>query len=422
MDTAPPTPAEGRPSAVELAATQADPAEADALTSYAATGIWQLAPRGLPAPPQGAGAPRAPAAGDGAVVAAAARGAGPAPQETAPLLRSLPPAGPGVTFDLDERGLVTATPEGALAPGGVTVFAAVPPRRPPERPPAPPAADAPAPDPRLAGARPRARPGPAAAASRDAAQDEAEPALAGADAIAPPEGRPDGADAAASAAPEDRPGAAEAVTAAAPRTGWVFGPGGIDAAPRARTRAAASPADAEAIDAAVTQAAVAAAEAAAGASLFRPPARPPGEAPEVEGEPEDIPGSSVYAVVRSMRPGDRPEGFAAATAEIRERTETLRSTAPVRTTPAAAAPTIPTSASVARTATQDNAIRLRNLNLIGVYGSASSPRALVRLPSGRYQRVQVGDRLDGGRVQAIQGDRLQYVKNGRAIVLEVPGA
>ena len=359
---------------------------------------------------------------------------------------SFPPAGPDVTFELDERGLVEASPDGALTPGGITVFAAEPPNRPPERPPAPPSADAPAPDPRLANARPRARPVPSspAEAAEAAEPEEPEPAALAAEgatdaqpeAVAEVEADPAEAELAASdaapatgwvfgpggidARPPVRPASAEAepeVGRAA--TGFVFGPGGIETQPAPRPRTAGAPVDPDAIDAALASAA----ETAAGASLFRPSARPddPAAAAEEE-EVEQIPGSSVYAVVRSMRPGDRPEGFAAATAAVRERTESLRASAPAPATPAAAAPTIPTAASVARTATQDNAIRLRNLNLIGVYGSTASPRALVRLPSGRYQRVRVGDRLDGGRVQAIQGDRLQYVKNGRAIVLEVPGA
>ena len=58
------------------------------------------------------------------------------------------------------------------------------------------------------------------------------------------------------------------------------------------------------------------------------------------------------------------------------------------------------------------------LNLIGVYGTAGSRRALVRTPTGRFLRVEVGDRLDGGRVAAISETELSYVKNGRTIVLK----
>ena len=83
-------------------------------------------------------------------------------------------------------------------------------------------------------------------------------------------------------------------------------------------------------------------------------------------------------------------------------------------------PTIPTSASVARAATESNQISLRQVSLIGVYGQPGSRRALVRLANGRYQKVQVGDRLDGGQVAAIGSEELQYVKRGRAVTLTMP--
>ena len=37
--------------------------------------------------------------------------------------------------------------------------------------------------------------------------------------------------------------------------------------------------------------------------------------------------------------------------------------------------------------------------MIGVFGSSSDRRALVRTSGGRFVRVKVGDRLDGGKVQ-----------------------
>ncbi|MGC9420046.1 MAG: hypothetical protein ACP5EN_13860, partial [Rhodovulum sp.] len=72
-------------------------------------------------------------------------------------------------------------------------------------------------------------------------------------------------------------------------------------------------------------------------------------------------------------------------------------------------------------ATVENAINLRKVNLIGVYGASGDRRALVRLPSGRYEKVKVGDRIDGGRVAAIGESQLRYVKNGRNVVLDLPG-
>jgi type IV pilus biogenesis protein PilP len=82
-------------------------------------------------------------------------------------------------------------------------------------------------------------------------------------------------------------------------------------------------------------------------------------------------------------------------------------------------PIIPSSASVARTATMKNALNLGRVNLIGVYGSSSSRRALVRMGNGRYVKVSVGDRLDGGQVVAISDTRLVYQKGGRQFALDV---
>ncbi|MCP4825421.1 MAG: hypothetical protein GY892_15090, partial [Shimia sp.] len=81
---------------------------------------------------------------------------------------------------------------------------------------------------------------------------------------------------------------------------------------------------------------------------------------------------------------------------------------------------IPTTASVARQATIQNAINLKKINLIGVYGTASNRRALVRLSSGRYKKVQVGDRIDGGKVAAIGEGELRYIKSGKNITLKMP--
>jgi hypothetical protein len=80
----------------------------------------------------------------------------------------------------------------------------------------------------------------------------------------------------------------------------------------------------------------------------------------------------------------------------------------------------PVPGGVARAATQDNAIRLRDINLIGVYGQSNARRALVRLGNGQYVRVQVGSELDGGQVTAIGENALNYVKRGTTYALQIP--
>ncbi|MEL6585944.1 MAG: hypothetical protein AAFY65_03095 [Pseudomonadota bacterium] len=78
--------------------------------------------------------------------------------------------------------------------------------------------------------------------------------------------------------------------------------------------------------------------------------------------------------------------------------------------------------SVARAATDRNVLRLNQINLIGVYGRPSARRALVRLANGRYVKVEVGDRLDRGRVTAIGEGELSYQRGGRNVVLRMPRA
>jgi hypothetical protein len=86
------------------------------------------------------------------------------------------------------------------------------------------------------------------------------------------------------------------------------------------------------------------------------------------------------------------------------------------------APSIPTSASVAKQATVKNAIDLGEITLIAVTGSSSNRRAIVRLANGKRVTVEVGDRLDGGKVVAIGDSELQYTKKSRTITLDMPRA
>lgn len=115
---------------------------------------------------------------------------------------------------------------------------------------------------------------------------------------------------------------------------------------------------------------------------------------------------------------ERERQVAAATAAAAAaRTE---ATSPPEAEAAERPPSTPTTGTVAERATIENAMNLSKINLIGIYGSSSSRRALVRLPNGRFVKVEVGDRLDGGRVVAISDRQLIYVKRGRNIVLKLP--
>lgn len=133
----------------------------------------------------------------------------------------------------------------------------------------------------------------------------------------------------------------------------------------------------------------------------------------------DTPDATEQAVTSSLVPVGRPRNMAAIVeqADVRPDPQPLQTAA---VAPRTIQPNIPSSAGVARSATLENAINLNRINLIGVYGTPDNRRALVRLPNGKYEKVKIGDRLDGGRVSAIGDDDLRYQKNGRAVVLKMP--
>lgn len=151
---------------------------------------------------------------------------------------------------------------------------------------------------------------------------------------------------------------------------------------------------------------------------IRPVMRPPTAQEQAE---IDAPEATDQAVRRSLVPVGRPRNMAAI---VDNADRSLVPAEPVQTAAAVAprtvAPQVPSSASVARAATATNAINLKKINLIGVYGTADNRRALVRLANGKYQKVKVGDRLDGGRVTAIGEEALRYTKGNRNLTLTMP--
>ena len=341
---------------------------AQAARIYAATGVWQRAPR-LPLEPRldtlDARLPQKTLSALPLILPAMPLIANLSPDLT--IVTPINPLAPGVDFDRDENGLIRATPEGALTPQGILVFAGPPPRKPPLRPtfavlPAPDTSIAPdAPDAAgvvaLASRRPLLRPE-GLISTTDTVVALAEPALA-------------------SKRPKIRPaGLATSSVAAAPE------PTVPD----------------------ITEVMAAIADAVPESLLVTPTAR---------------------AVAVSSRPDMRPRNFARVVARARdlEAQQIARTTV---TQPGASVSNAPslssgnTAGSVAQAATMNNAIRLRDVNLIGVYGSSNNRRALVRLRNGNYVKVEIGSSLDGGRVTAIGDSALNYVKRGKTIALELP--
>ena len=340
--------------------------EDEARARYAATGIWLVAPQ----------IPQAPATDgldefyqtsiDGNVIIQDAVALPEVSTLRADERPETPfsPARAGTTFALDERGLVIATRQGALSPHGVLIYAGAPPVTPramPKREIVAEVVDE-APDPavlRLAGFRPRTRPG-------DLSEQNERENLSG---------RTLGE--LAGLRPKLRPQSAQEAAEQVARQAAV-------AAPTVQPFI-----DLDAVNGAVTEA--------------------------VQTEVA-FSGATAQAVAVSLKPNTRPRNF---DRTVKRSTSSAEPAVAVSASQRVA-PRIPSASSVARQATQTNVLQMRKINLIGVYGSPSSRRALVRLSNGRYRKVKVGDRLDGGKVSAIGDSELRYQKGGRNMVLKMP--
>jgi hypothetical protein len=165
----------------------------------------------------------------------------------------------------------------------------------------------------------------------------------------------------------------------------------------------------------------------------------------VEGAPDPLAGSTRLAVASARVPESRPRSFDRVVREQLERVASARAAQEQRqsggtgaaglereevaeaegdaevASGAAAVPSGPTATTVAAAVTLSDAMALREINLIGVYGQPGARRALVRMDNGRYLRVGIGDDLNGGRVTAIGDNALNYVRRGRTEVLVIPG-
>lgn len=286
----------------------------------------------------------------------------------------LPPPPYGTFYEFDADGFIVPTPEGIITPQGVRLVAGRPEAVPPARP-ASSLAEAPA------------TPSP----ETDAAPQD----------TAPPEGL-----STFNAIPELAGGR-----------------------PKARP-AALAPAD---------DGATLAGEAPTQFTSVRPLARSPSIFTQAEEARAAVPGAqdatlgsaggvlSPLAVAVSRKPEQRPKSFsiaieAALAAANQGYTEQHTDHPEELDEPevTSVAPAIPTRASVAKQATFTNAINLSKINLIGVYGTASSRTALIRQSNGKYVKLKVGDKIDGGKVAAIGDKELRYIKNGKTLILEMP--
>jgi hypothetical protein len=378
LDPVPDTPALPRDPVTELVATDAGAAERVqkqllgeltpevAERRYAATGIWVL-PLPPPAEPGQDQTEDIYVAAVDTRIEAEDAVALPKLSVDRAILSPLPPPAAGTTFDFDNRGLVRATPEGAVNPDGILVFLGRPPVGPRLRPGAETSGDVPAAlpdataDP-LSGVRPRARPGDLSETTEKAqlgGRTKAELAVL---------------------RPRQRPAGVVTLAAVAAAAGTEAAVAPLELAPATRF--------------AVVQSQL--------------PKRRPAEIVAVAAAARIAPLPKTVRVAPDPTPQADDGSVAEADGE------------PVVEVASAVAPKIPTKASVAKNATVANAINLSKINLIGVYGSPSERRALVRLSNGKYVKVKVGDRIDGGKVAAIGEAELVYVKGSKQHRLALP--
>lgn len=370
-----------------------------------------------PAPDRPASETGAPAPEAGAPVALPALPTLP-PLSSPPAATATTPPAPPPVPGAPAAAQATPSRDGTLTAEGFTLFAGTPPSKSKPRPAsvsraaeaaaaeAAAATAAPPADPALKNARPKPRPASVAAAAEKAAQTPPPAAVPEAPAASPDDGAllapglsPDLARVLRRAQPKERPDsvartaaaarAEEAAAEAALAAEAAAAEAGLASSRRPMTR----PRNFEA----AVQSALAAAIAA------EPP--PPVQIAAIT--PEPLPVAPQKPVRAKPSPPPEPTlipGPDVETGEVESATVIPRG---------------PTAASVAREATQKNALDLSRISLIGLYGTPSNRRALVRMPNGRFFKLQVGDRIDGGRVIAIGESQMTYQKGNRPITLSL---
>jgi len=64
--------------------------------------------------------------------------------------------------------------------------------------------------------------------------------------------------------------------------------------------------------------------------------------------------------------------------------------------------------------------KLPPVALLGIFGAATSPQALIRVRDGEIEAVTVGSQIAGGVVTAIADDKVILSRMGRAQTLRMP--
>jgi hypothetical protein len=336
-----------------------------------------------------------------------------------------PPPPFGTVYQFDTNGLIVPTPEGIITPEGVLLIAGKPPRLSEPRPAslAPPA-DATATanetafvsDPALAGFRPKARP---AGLTPPPSEPAVEPTPGETTDTAPLDDAalPPVADSRlAGLRPLARPEAVLAAGIAARAQSAAENSGSIWAMGQAQSAEAAAAAGNSRLAVSISRKPQPrprdlsrAVEAAVAAAIRAPE-------PTEESQEEQL---ASARPAQTPEPSPEPEAESGATTSVpRGRDRELEIYEEPELEGSAGRGTA--SASVAKQATFRNALALDKTALIGVYGTPSKRYAMVRSTSGQYKKVKVGDRIDGGKIQAITATEVRYQKGSRLVTLSLP--
>ncbi|MEM7547535.1 MAG: hypothetical protein AAF367_18560 [Pseudomonadota bacterium] len=124
---------------------------------------------------------------------------------------------------------------------------------------------------------------------------------------------------------------------------------------------------------------------------------------------------SDLALATAPQPKTRPRSIKPKVTTIIAATPSTTGAKTVRA-PSRAAPAGPGAANAA---TLKDAIQLEELNLLGVFGSKDSRRALLRLPDGQVMRVKQGSVIDGWVISRITATSMRITRGGTAETLTI---
>lgn len=135
-------------------------------------------------------------------------------------------------------------------------------------------------------------------------------------------------------------------------------------------------------------------------------------------DPTDIEIAIKQAVAETARPRVRPRSLNNTVERAKATIQTASLIPPTAAGTSKAGS--PSPVNIQKEATESSRFNKRQISLVGVSGSSSNRRALVRMPSGRYLTVKSGQKFNGWKVAAIGESTVRITKGNRNKVLRMP--